>query len=144
MSILLNFFCSLCLLSIGYSRGVMTESYDCLVKCDIKLRTWIFMFLFTVSFENTIVYSCIDIIGSWWSQWGVMAASHCHSWWRCRPAFVSNAHKVLFILILLVFCSGLAGIEKTFCPLYTFVLFLSAINIETDGNFLTVFWLKHR
>ncbi len=40
------------------------ESYDCFVKCDIKLRTWIFMFLFTVSFEKTIVYSCIDIIGS--------------------------------------------------------------------------------
>jgi hypothetical protein len=89
---------------------------------------------------------CVLMYWHYWElmkSWGVMAASHCHSWWRWWPAFVSNAHKVPFILILLVFCSGLVGIGKTFfCPLYTFVVFLSAINSDVTLRQIEIFWLK--
>jgi hypothetical protein len=29
-----------------------------------------------------IMYLCATTLGSWWSQWGVIRASHCHSSWR--------------------------------------------------------------
>ncbi len=42
--------------------------------------------------------------GSWWSQWGVLAASSCYSWWIWSCDTLWDTHKVMttFILVVLV------------------------------------------
>jgi hypothetical protein len=49
-------------------------------------------------------YEGIPTVSSWWSQWEVMAASHCHLWQRwcmilCQHSQVITA-LVLVVLIL--------------------------------------------
>ncbi len=38
--------------------------------------------MFARNFEELVIYVSIPTVASWWSQWGVIAASHCHSWCR--------------------------------------------------------------
>jgi hypothetical protein len=61
-------FCLL-LLSLAVASGNMTETLeteDSITVCPI--------------FWQNTMYISTPTVRSWWSQWGVMAASHCNSW----------------------------------------------------------------
>jgi hypothetical protein len=47
-----------------------------------KLRMQSFVYLFAWNNKHIPLGLSTPTIGSWWSQWGIMAASHCHSVWR--------------------------------------------------------------
>jgi hypothetical protein len=56
-----------------------------------------------------LIYTCWR---SWWNQCGVLAASHCHWWWRCL-ILLSDAHKAITALILVL--TVLVWLDKLCC-----------------------------
>jgi hypothetical protein len=55
----------------------MTQSSCCLWNLWQKCRMRIFVQLFAWNFEQIVAYLSTPIVRSWWSQWGLRAASHC-------------------------------------------------------------------
>jgi hypothetical protein len=86
--------------------------------------------LFAVVFLSITLLSTL-LVGSWWRQLGVMAASVCHSWWSwwSDTLWYSRLHKVMTRLFLVKFCFGLAGIH-TIC-LVTFTYFCGVLSAIT-------------
>jgi hypothetical protein len=54
-------------------------------------------------FEQIITTYQHPLLGGWESQWRVMAASHCCSWWRWWSCTLSETQKVMAKLILVIF-----------------------------------------
>jgi hypothetical protein len=51
-------------------------------------------------FGQIVLYLPTPTVGSWWSQWLVMAVHHCYSWVKVKNIwhFVSDSHKVMTAL----------------------------------------------
>ncbi len=86
--------------------------------------------LFAVVFLSITLLSTL-LVGSWWRQLGVMAASLCHSWWSwwSDTLWYSRLHEVMTRLVLVRFCFGLAG-THTIC-LVTFTCFCGVLSAIT-------------
>jgi hypothetical protein len=65
----------------GVVVNIMTESSHCFWKCDTNsgCRS---LYNSLPKFGLVIIYLCKPTVGSWWSQWAVMAARQWYSWWR--------------------------------------------------------------
>jgi hypothetical protein len=65
----------------GVVANIMTESSHCFCKCDTNsgCRS---LYNSLPKFGLVIIYLCKPTVGSWWSQWGVMAARQWYSSWR--------------------------------------------------------------
>jgi len=61
----------------------------------------------------TYIYTAI-FVRSWWSEWGVVAATHCHSWWRwwANTLWVTLTRVVTTTLSYQYVNFGLAGTVK--------------------------------
>jgi len=100
------------ILSYGFwvLANIMTESPFCFWKCDKNPIQGICNANFSPKFWGDccmLIYTCWR---SWWNQWGVMAASHCHWRWRWL-ILLSDAHKAITALILVL--SVLVWLELT-------------------------------
>ncbi len=58
----------------------MGESSCCFWECNMNSGCRFCITMVCLDFGST--YNYITCVGSWWSQWVVGAAHHCHSWWR--------------------------------------------------------------
>ncbi len=71
-----------------------------------------FLWLFALKFKAIaclklcVIFKTLSrpTTGSWWSQWGVMAARSCYSWWSWSCDTLWDTDKVMttFILVVLV------------------------------------------
>jgi hypothetical protein len=61
--------------------AVMIESSWCFWNVTNSGHRF-FCRMFPNLLAQIIMYLCATTLGSWWSQWGVIRASHCHSSWR--------------------------------------------------------------
>ncbi len=88
----------------------------------LKLRTQIFVYLFTLSFfSRFVMYSSAPTVGSWWSQRGEMTASCSHPWWSwwsdtlwvTLPTLWLHSFLIVFVLVWLELTQWLPS--KSFC-----------------------------
>ncbi len=90
-----------------------------------------------------ILYLSASTVGSWWSQWGVIAASHCYSWWKWWSLTLWVTVMRLWLQTSSLVSFGFAAIDTTptlevfFCilicslvdmlPTLLFVIFLGRL-----------------
>jgi len=75
----------------------------------LEMRKKLSMLVFAWNFEQIVMFSSAPTLGSWWMQWVVIAASHCHTSWRWWSAALWVMHKVMTSLILVL----LVGVWQT-------------------------------
>jgi hypothetical protein len=61
-------------LSLWLTFGNVAEPQGADFHIIVFLKIW-------ADYIYTYIYTAI-FVRSWWSEWGVVAATHCHSWWR--------------------------------------------------------------
>jgi hypothetical protein len=100
------------LLSAGQHHDIMTESLACFWKCG-RTSGCRFSHNLSRSYIYTYIYTAI-FVRSWWSEWGVAAATHCHSWWRwwANTLWVTLTRVVTTTLSYQYANIGLAGTVK--------------------------------
>jgi hypothetical protein len=76
----------ICIVFLAYvswvPANIMTGCSCYFWKCDRNLGCRFFVYILTWTFEKIIIDLSAASIRSWWHQWEVVAASHCHSWWK--------------------------------------------------------------
>lgn len=82
--------------------------------------------MFAQKFGQIIIYACVAIFGSWWSQWVMMAVSYCHS---CLRWFFGTLWVTLIGLWTFLFFSCWCSWNwHTSCVQSVTVEFFSAIS----------------
>ncbi len=117
----------ICILFLAYVSwvlaNIMTGCSCYFWKCDRNLGCRFFVYILTWTFEKIIIDLSAATIRSWWHQWEVIAASHCHSWWEWF-----SGHK----LVTRLFCADFvfSGTDTTVTFKLTLVFSLNFIHMH--------------
>jgi len=93
-------------LGLWVAFGNVVEPQDADFHIIVFLKIWadyIYTYMYTAKF-----------VRGWWSEWGVVAATHCHSWWRwwASTLWVTLTRVVTTTLSYQYVNFGLAGTVK--------------------------------
>ncbi len=99
--------------------------------------------------SRLLIYLSTSAVEGWWIQWGLMAASHCHSWWRWWSDTLWVPPISLWLHSCLLCHFGFAGTDTAVSFKVLFDCSCNFIDISYMRcavviDFNLAWWLQHR
>jgi hypothetical protein len=134
----------ICILFLAYVSwvpvNIMTGRSCYFWKCDRNIGCRFFVYILTWTFEKSTIDLSAATIRSWWHQWEIVAASHCHSWWKWF-----SGHKLVTRLFCADFVFSGTDTRVTFKLTLAFSLNFIHMHVFLDLNvyrWTRTLWLR--